>query len=129
LGTARYDKYDPISGGFRARLAADWEADDGVPIGVGLDVDGHVVPGAGNTGVVAVVNLVKFHVLAGQVVDCMTSGDIVDCEGLDAGKMVFADDTDGTLSHTGGAGMTAVGFTVEADRLVVRNIGRDAEGS
>lgn len=128
MGTARFDKYDPISGGFRARLAADWDADDGVPMGVGLDVDGHVVPGAGNTGVVGVLNLVGFHKLAGQVVDCMTDGEIVDVEEFDAGTPVFADDSDGTLNQDGGAGNTAVGFTVEADRIVVR-VGSAVAGS
>jgi hypothetical protein len=115
---ARYDKYDPISGGFRAPLDANWgQALVGVPTGVGLNANGRIVAGAGNTGVlgVLVIDSVKN---AGDIVDTMTSGEIVDVADLDAGTAYFAATADGVVSdvNTG----TAIGHTVEATRLVVR---------
>lgn len=121
---ARYDKYDPISGGFRAKLAADWaNGDVGKPIGVGLNANGQVVKGAGNTGILGVLcedgerlstGLVGKK--AGTVVDVMTSGEIVDCTGLTAGTKYAAATADGAIGATG----SAIGHTVEASRLVVR---------
>lgn len=126
---ARYDKYDPLSGGFRAPLAADWAGALATPVGVGLDASGRVVPGAGNTGVLAVL-VVDGQVLpdgtrvntkkAGDVVDCMTAGDIVDCTGLTAGTKYYAAAAAGAVSITATTGQTRVGHTVAADRLVVR---------
>jgi len=121
---ARYDKYDPISGGFRAKLAADWDnADVGKPVGVGLDANGRVVKGGGNTGIVGVLvedgvrlNTGLVGKKAGTVVDVMTSGEVVDVEGLAAGTDYFAATDDGDIGDAG----SAIGHTVEADRLVVR---------
>jgi hypothetical protein len=117
----RYDKYDPVSGGFRAVLLDDWAAADGVMIGVGLDSDGLVVPGDGNTGIAGLVILVNANGggLAGDVADVMTGGEIVEA-GLVEGTKYYADSVTGVVSSTGGAGDREVGFTVEADRLVVR---------
>ncbi len=119
---ARYDKYDPISGGFRAALAADWlKADEGVPLAVSLDANGRVVKGtAGQSGLVGVLVVDKTqgtikHKLAGDIVDVMTAGEIVDVEGLVAGQKYYGA-TGGAIGATGGA----VGHTVEATRLVVR---------
>lgn len=115
---ARYDKYDPISGGFRAPLDADWDADlIGVPTGVGLNASGRIVPGAGNTGVLGVL-VVDKPMVAGDVVDTMTSGEIVDVADLAAGTSYFADGADGAVGVD--ATDTRVGHTVEATRLVVR---------
>jgi hypothetical protein len=124
---ARYDKYDPISGGFRAPLAADWAGALATPVGVGLDANGRVVPGAGVTGVVGVVvidgrvnslgartNTKK----AGDIVDVMTAGEIVDNTGLAAGTVYFADATAGAIGTDNTD--ARVGHTVEAQRLVVR---------
>lgn len=75
---SRYDKYDPKNGGFRAVLAADWNPADLEKIfGVGLDSSGRVVKGAGQTGVIGVLVLTKAR-KAGEIVDVMTSGEIVD---------------------------------------------------
>lgn len=122
---ARYDKYDPISGGFRAKLAADWaKADEGIPFAVSLDANGRIVKGtAGQSGLAGVLVVDKTpgtisHKKAGDVVDTMTAGEIVDCEGLAAGTAIFTAAT-GVLS-AGAAGNLAVGHTVEAQRLVVR---------
>ena len=124
---ARYDKYDPLSGGFRAPLNADWAvADYGVPIGVGLTATGRVVKGAGATGVLGVLvvdgrveaGVVKSQPKkAGDIVDVMTQGEIVDVASLNAGTAYVANTTTGALATATG---TYVGFTVEASRLVVR---------
>lgn len=117
---ARFDKYDPISGGFRAPLAADWpSADLEEVIPVGLDANGRVVKGAGNTGVKGVVCLTKLR-YAGDVVDVMTDGEIVEATGLTAGTNYFGSAAGGvTTTNTD----KALGATVEATRLVVR-VGR-----
>ena len=121
---ARYDKYDPLSGGFRAALATDWaDADVDKPFGVGLNAAGRVVKGQGQTGVRAVLVVDAKGKKAGDIVDCMTAGEIVDCEDLAAGTVYYADASDGEISDTApAAGETGVrvGHTVEATRLVVR---------
>jgi hypothetical protein len=118
---ARYDKYDPIDGGFRAPLAADWlEADLNEVFAVGLDANGAVVKGAGNSGVKGVLVLTKI-VRAGKVVDVMTDGEIVEMDVNHAGI------TAGTSYYGSAAGALTtvntdkpIGHTVEASRLVVR---------
>lgn len=113
---ARYDKYDGKVGGFRAPLAADWGVDRvGVPTGVGLDANGRIVPGAGNTGIKGVL-VIDYPLNAGDIADTMTDGEIVDCTGLAAGTNYNAE-ADGDV--VAGAG-TYVGHTVEAQRLIVR---------
>lgn len=141
---ARYDKYEPIAGGFRAPLAADLTFDAAGHFGprvVSLDASGRVVVGtAGQSGGVGIMiknvplypNLgnipgqinaaVPIGGKAGNVVDIMTMGEIVGVEGLVAGTTYYAN-ADGTLTDTApaaGAGGWKVGHTVEADRLVVR---------
>lgn len=136
----KYDKYEPIAGGFRAPLAADL-AVDGTghfgPKAVSLDANGRVVVGtAGQSGFVGVLiknvpSTPNLGNIAGQVnlgvpiggkakdiVDVMTAGEIVGVEGLDAGTKYYAA-ADGTLSDVAADG-ELVGWTVEATRLVVR---------
>lgn len=126
---ARYDKYEPKNGGFRAELAADRVANvgsvglAGAPIGVGLDANGRIVAGAGNSGIVGVLILTRDY-KARQVVDTMTDGEIVEFGGV-AGTKYFAANATGVISSAGGAGTTMVGWTVEANRLVAR-LGRHA---
>jgi len=149
---ARYDKYDPISGGFRGRLGedhgitADSNGEAG-PVGVGLNSDGRVVLGAGDTGIIGVVvkNLprqpgVRFgnslygDPLAtaymglgeGDVVDIMTSGEIVEVDSeLLPGTRVYAA-PDGSLTADADDGgepavaNTPIGYIVDSGRLVVR---------
>jgi hypothetical protein len=96
---ARYDKYEPKSGGFRAPLAADLAANgSGNPIGVGLDVNGRVVPGAGQSGIKGVLTTTKAMV-AGDIVDVMTDGEIVEFVGV-AGTNYFAALADGVISDS-----------------------------
>jgi hypothetical protein len=115
---ARYDKYDPFSGGFRAPLAADWaDADVAQVRGVGLDASGRVVKGAGQSGVRGVLVVDGKGKKAGDIVDVMTSGEIVDVAGLAAGTRYVANTGTGVLATATG---TEVGITVEAARLIVR---------
>lgn len=121
---ARFDKYEPYAGGFRAKLAANWAAADGTPVAVGLDSSGLVVPGGGNTGVLGIVVLVANHKNAGDTVDVMTSGEIVEVgdtgfTGRAAGIPVYAVIASGALTNVATANIK-VGYMVEADRLVVR---------
>jgi len=118
----RYDKYEPKGGGFRAPLAEDYTERDTLH-GVGLDSDGHVVVGAGETGIIGVMALPR-TLKATQIADVMTDGDIVDVEGVfNPGDVVTAA-ASGELS-SGGAGVH-VGHVVgdrNGPRLVVR-VGR-----
>lgn len=129
---ARYDKYDPMVGNFRAALAADWlSADLNTVIGVGLDANGRVVKGAGNSGVVGVVVLTKVR-KAGEIVDVMKHGECVEMDiagptgatstGYTAGTAYFVDTTTGAMTATAplaGDNGVKIGHTVEATRLVV----------
>lgn len=124
----RYDKYDPKVGGFRAPLAADFEAANREKVyGVGLDSNGRVVIGAGQTGVLGLLVLTKAR-KAGEIVDVMTSGEIVDfgptagVPGTDHGAAgtVYYSAANGVVSSTNADGSLRVGHTVEGQRLVVR---------
>lgn len=144
----RYDKYDPISGGFRAPLAADLTLDGNGEFGpkaVSLNTSGRVVVGtAGSSGLCGI--LVKngarqpwtattagpmgtvnpatpIGCKAGDIVDVMTNGEIVDLTtthitGLAAGQPVYTTAA-GDLTNVA-TGNTKVGYTVEANRFVVR---------
>lgn len=113
-----FDKYDPISGGFRAPLAAAIAAGDALTVtAVSLDANGRVVIGTGgNSGFVGVICPVK-AMAAGDVIDVMTDGEIVDVPDLTAGTKQYAT-AGGDLGTTNTDPL--VGWTVEADRLVVR---------
>jgi hypothetical protein len=146
MANAAYDKYEPLAGGFRARLAAPLPLTNGGFIGaVSLNASGRVTPGTGGqSGVVGVLvkNVAKGPVgswgtdlgggtpnpnapignRAGDQVDIMTNGEVVNLDptAFPAGSKVYAAAADGALSTTGGAGTVLIGFTVEAGRLVVR---------
>lgn len=118
---ARIDKYEPLSGGFRANLAADW-AGQAAPVAVSLDANGRVVIGAGTAltqvGVICKPDAAK----AGTPVDIMTDGELLEA-GLVAGTVYYANATTGALESSAPAAGTnklRVGHTVEASRLVVR---------
>lgn len=114
---ARYDKYDPLVGGFRAPLAADYDVLDlNVAIGIGLDANGALAKSAAS-GVVGVLILTKKR-MAGDIVDVMTSGEIVEFDGT-AGT-VYSAAVDGVVAAGAAATTTRVGVTVEATRLIVR---------
>lgn len=121
---ARYDKYEPKSGGFRAALAADLTATsktgNGNPLACTLDGNGRVVF-AGITadnlrGVVVTTRNLK----AGDIVDVMTHGEIVEMAATAAGATVTTTAA-GVLDDIAVSGTQfKVGHTVEATRLVVR---------
>ena len=125
---ARFDKYDPYGGGFRAPLAADWVVGDaGKPYAVGLNSSGQVVKGAGQSGIVGVLVLTKAY-KAGTIVDIMTDGEIIEFAPTAttpgagygaAGTAYFANTSTGVISTTGTTGAHKVGHTVESSRLIV----------
>ena len=115
---ARVDKTNSAVGVVRAALAADIaHADWNTPIGVGINASGLCVKGAGQTGIVGVVIADRTNYKAGQIADIFVLADVVGCDGLTAGTKYYvaADGTVGTTTTD-----TEIGWTVEADRLIVR---------
>lgn len=126
---ARYDKYEPLSGGFRAPLNADWlDADLNKVVAVSLNASGKIVKGtAGQSGFVGVVCLQKKR-YANDIVDVMQDGEIVELTGLAAGTQYYAVST-GEGVNTTNTG-PRVGWTVEATRMIVRcNVSGDVIGT
>lgn len=121
---ARYDKVEPKAGSFRAPLAADLPATsktgNGNPLAVGLTNLGRVTPGAGAGGVKGVLCTTK-DMKAGDIVDVMTDGEIVELAGVAAGANVTGATVGGAVDDVAAdATHIAVGFAVEATRLIVR---------
>lgn len=131
---SRYDKYDPVSGGFRAPLAAAFTGgasgvDFGKVYAVSLNSSGQVVFGTtGGTGVIGVIVLHEAKA-AGQIVDVMQDGEIVEFtlqngSAATAGTSYYATGTAGDFTATAptpaGTNGVKLGWTVEATRLVVR---------
>jgi hypothetical protein len=137
----RWDKYDAYVGNFRAQLAADVdETYFNKVLAVGLDSNGNIVVGAGQTGVVGCIvvavgadihgNLVDGGVncKAGDIQDVGVNGEITNFQPFDVAKINFGQDdpeagtkyygqADGsvTTNNTG----VLVGYTAEKDRLIV----------
>ena len=116
---ARIDKYHPVASGFRAPLAADW-AGSATPVGVGLDSNGRVTVGVSVAAVGIIGVLCKPGAAkAGDIVDVMRSGEIVEFAGA-AGTAYTANTTTGVISNAAAsATQIRVGFTIEATRLRV----------
>lgn len=126
---ARIDKYDPISGGFRARLGwAPTAAEVGDVIAVSLNASGVAVKAASAAACVGVVCL-SDQLAQGDVVDVMTEGEIVDVAA--DGSNNITGPTAGAFLYAGAAGAfgaapaagtngTRVGYFVENWRLIVR---------
>lgn len=92
----------------------------GNPLGVGLNASGQVVPGAGNSGIKGALVTTR-DMKAGDIVDVMTAGEIVEMTGVTAGTTLTADTTTGVIGTTAAdATHIALGYTVEATRLIVR---------
>lgn len=128
---ARFDKYDPVSGGFRARLGwAPVAGEVGDVIAVSLNASGEAVKAAAADTIAGVVCLSSL-LSDGDVVDVMTDGEIVDIGASDnvtgaaAGAVAYGAAGGGidVTAPAAGANGTRVGFFVEAWRLVVR-VGR-----
>ena len=119
---ARVDKTESAIGVTRGTLKEAFvEADYGKVIGVGIDSAGLTVKGAGQSGVVGVVIPDRTNSKAGARADIFGNGSEIifgDNELLVAGTAYYVANATGALTVTAAAG-TKVGFTVEADRLVV----------
>lgn len=115
-----------MSGGFRAPLAADWSSGDiNKLLGVGLNANGEVVKGDATTKIVGVIVLTKVR-KAGDIVDVMTAGEVVEFDPVTAGTLSaagtvwYAAAVTGIPTATSATGVTRIGHSVEAGRLVVR---------
>lgn len=121
---SRFDKYDPISGGFRAKLnAAVLAAGVGVITAVSINSSGRVVVGGASLDLIRGVICPVRAMAAGEVVDVMTAGEITEATtsgavAFSAGDVVYAH-TDGTVDATSASGLM-VAQIIEADRAVVR---------
>lgn len=123
---ARIDKTESAIGVFRAPLAADYAGSE-TPVAVGLDVNGRLVLGAGQSGIVGVLcrppqnpqtPLLPYK--AGLQVDVLTNGELTEFAGV-AGTKYTANTVTGVISSAAAsATQIPVGWTVEATRLVVR---------
>lgn len=126
---ARFDKYDPVSGGFRARLGfAPVAGEVGDVIAVTINGSGQVVKTTAATDVCDGVIVLSSLLSQGDVVDVMSDGEIVDIvagnnvTGNAAGAVAYAG-ASGAVNVTApgaGANGTKIGRFIEAWRLVVR---------
>lgn len=125
--TARFDKYDPVSGGFRVKLGfAVVAADVGKVIPVDLSGTGTAVRAAANSVAARGVICPTSPMAIGEPIDCMTDGEIVDVN-VGASTTDVTGAVAGAIIKVGAAGTVdaagtgrSVGWMVEAWRLVVR---------
>jgi hypothetical protein len=108
---ARFDKYDPVSGGFRGKLKAALSVSTALDkeriFGVSIEAaTGLVVLGGAATAIVGIIN-VRESKAAGDMVDVMTSGEIVDAfflnDGTTAtvlGTVYYVDNVTGAITAT-----------------------------
>lgn len=103
---ARFDKYDPVSGGFRSKLnAAIAAVDVGKVYAVAINGSNRVIrTGIGATADIAGVICAVRPMDAGEAVDVMTAGEIVEMAetagtALATGAKVYGH-TDGTVDDT-----------------------------
>lgn len=106
LAAAKVKNQDPLGGA-------------NPPIAMGINNAGRAVPGAGQSGIGGIV-ILPTDKAAGDVIDLIDQGEIVEFGGA-AGTAYTANTTTGVISAAA-ASVTQipVGYTVEADRLVVR---------
>jgi hypothetical protein len=133
---ARFDKYDPISGGFRGKLklafavatALDKERIFGVSVEAAT---GLIVLGGASGNIRGIVNI-RESKAAGDFVDVMTSGEIVDAfflnDGTTAtvlGTVYYVDNVTGAITATSTSNKSIgvrVVDTPDKGRIVVRCI-------
>ena len=117
---SRFDKYGGVTGGFRAKLAAAVIlADVGVIKGASINSSGLVVQGASALGTYRGLICADVVFAAGQAIDVMTNGEIVEVPTFTAGQAIYVDVATGLLTATAGSNQY-VGHMVELGRLVVR---------
>jgi len=120
---SRFDKYDPVSGGFRAPLAALIAVTDKDKVfAVALDNTGKVVRTGITTAIIGVICPTK-AMAAGDVIDVMTSGEIVEATmtvgtAFTAGAPVYGH-ADGTVNGTITTSKL-LGNMIELDRMIIR---------
>lgn len=123
----RFDKYDPVSGGFRAPLAAGIIAGDKDKIfAVSINASGLVA--LGGPAETALIGLIVpgRAMSAGDIIDVMTHGEIVGAlttagAGFVAGAIVSGASATGFVASTAaGVGFRVMGRMIELDRMVVR---------
>jgi hypothetical protein len=120
---ARFDKVDPKDGSYRAKLAfAPVAGDVGKVIPIEINGSGLVAKAAANSTAVKGVICLSSLLAAGDPVDVMTDGEIVDVTtasvtGAAAGAEIKAGAA-GTLDAAGTG--DSVGWMVEPWRLIVR---------
>ena len=128
---ARIDKYNGVTGGFRAHLAVDFpEADLEKVIPVGLDANGLVVRGGGQTGVLGVIVMTRAIKAGEEPVDVMTAGEIVEFPSAAApaapGTVIYGEGTGdfevGAAADVA-AGAVRIGHTVESGQAGSRRPG------
>lgn len=136
---SRFDKYNPVSGGFRAPLNIALTAVSG-PSGVtdlnrilcvSVNSSGRIIKAVAALEVVGVI-VANQAMAAGDIIDVMTDGEIVEMGGADiqggtaaaAGARLFYDSTASRLaavaSPVAGTNYALIGRMIEANRLVVR---------
>lgn len=122
---SRFDKYDPVSGGFRASLLAAILATDKNKIqAVSINSSGLVVIGGpAETAIMGVICPLA-AMAAGDMIDVMTHGEIVEATwtagtAFTAGQIVTGA-VAGTIQSTTGAGFKILGKMVELNRMIVR---------
>ena len=123
---SRFDKYDPVSGGFRAPLAAATLSTDISKIyAVSINSSGLVVMGApvAETQIIGVICPQKIFA-AGDMIDVMTHGEIVEATttagaAFTAGALVTVA-TGVTTGAIASAAGKVIGRAIELDRLVIR---------
>lgn len=127
---ARIDKTNSAVGVVRGTLGEDIPASfNDKLVAVGIASTGRLVVGAGNTGVVGIMQPGKKTRLAGTRVDYFKLGDFVDLNlpdmGLVTGRVAYADNTTGEITTPASApesGATRVGETLDTGthiRLVI----------
>jgi hypothetical protein len=132
--TLRFDKYDPISGGFRGKLklalAVATALDKERLFGVSVEAaTGLLVLGGASTAIRGVIN-VRETKAAGDVVDVMTGGEIVDAfflnDGTTAtvlGTIYYVDNVTGAITATSTSNKqigVRVVDTPDKGRIIVR---------
>jgi hypothetical protein len=126
---ARFDKVDPKSGSFRARLGwAPVAGEVGDVIAVTVNGSGVAVKTTAATDICEGVVCLSRLLAQGDVVDVMTDGEIVDVGASDnvtgaaAGAVAYAGASGAVNVTAPGAGVngTKIGRFIEAWRLVVR---------
>lgn len=129
---SRFDHMNPKVGNFRAHLASAIPSNLVERLwGVGLDANGRIVKGAGQSGIVGVTVQTKAYP-AGKRIDVMTAGQVVEFQPTaaapgvgntgDPGTVYWAVDATGDIIEepVDTTGHTRIGHTVEGQRLVVR---------